>query len=260
MKLITQPVARLNGRTSFIDHFIISNNLKDRLRKFSSIDPPENSSDHVSIICSLDFNVAYSKPEKIQQQTGGPDWQSAIVSYIEYYKNCVDYHLLNIPLPLNIISCNDLMCKNHIDNITVFHDSIAEALAKACDDSIPSKKSGGNSKVVVGWNDHVEHYFKTSLFWHTQWVEKGRPQEGLLFDIRRTTRAHYHKARKFAIKNKNILQSEKLAESLMNDSNTVFWQNVKKCRLKKQTLPSVVDDAHNPQSIADSFESKFEQI
>ena len=196
--------SKINKRTTFIDHFIISKNLKDRLRIFSSIDPIKNPSDHVGILCSLDCNVAYTRPEKCQHQTKRPDWDSADATDIEHYENCVDHYLLNIPVPFNIVSCNDLMCIDHTQAITVFHDSIAEALAKACDDSIASKTSGSNSKVVVGWNDHVEHYFRTSLFWHKLWLENGRPKDGLLFDIRCTTRAHYHKARKFAIKNSYI--------------------------------------------------------
>ena len=122
------------------------------------------------------------------------------------------------------------------------------------------KKTSNKSKVVVGWNDHVEHYFRTSLFWHMLWEEKGRPQDGIIANIRRTTRAHYHKARKFAIKHKDILQSERLAESHMNDTSTEFWQNVKKCRPKKQSLPTTVDDAQNPKNISDLFKTKFDEI
>ena len=45
--------SKINKRTSFIDHFIISNNLKDRLQLLSSSDTVKNPSDHVGLMCSL---------------------------------------------------------------------------------------------------------------------------------------------------------------------------------------------------------------
>ena len=46
----------------------------------------------------------------------------------------------------------------------------------------------------------------------------------------------------------------------MEDTSAVFWQKVKKCRPNKQSLPAMVDDAHNPKSIADMFKANFDEL
>ena len=112
--------SKINDRRTFIDHFIVSHNLKDKLEAFYSIDTKDNPSDHVSLLCSLKCNVEYSKEDTNQQHTEGPAWHLANDIDIEYYKNYVDYNLLNIPLPVNIINCSDLMCNEHNQNITNF--------------------------------------------------------------------------------------------------------------------------------------------
>ena len=36
----------------------------------------------------------------------------------------------------------------------------------------------GSSKVIPGWNEHVQAQQDTSLFWHDIWVQCGRPHNG----------------------------------------------------------------------------------
>ena len=113
---------------------------------------------------------------------------------------------------------------------------------------------------MFGWNDHADHHFRNSLFWHKVWVENGRPANGIYANLRHITRSEYHKERKFAMKNEDILQSQKMAESLINDTTADFWHNVKKYRPKKRCLPKTVDEAQDPKSISDLFKDKFDQL
>ena len=124
---------------------------------------------------------------------------------------------------------------------------------RACEVSIPVSSTNNKPKVVPGWNEHVEHYFRTSLFWHKYWVEKGRPEEGIIAEIRRNTRANYHKARKMVIKYQDSIQSNKLAESLFCDSSKVFWNKARKSRGNNQRLPNCVDNKQGPEEIAHLF-------
>ena len=55
---------------------------------------------------------------------------------------------------------------SHNNEITHFHDRIVDALMKACEESIPVSDKNNKPKVVPGWNEYVEQYFRTSLFWH----------------------------------------------------------------------------------------------
>ena len=41
----------------------------------------------------------------------------------------------------------------------------------------------GSSKVIPGWNEHVQTQQDTSLFWHDIWVQCGRPHNGEVADM-----------------------------------------------------------------------------
>ena len=83
----------------------------------------------------------------------------------------------------------------------------------------PIHAANQKTKTIIGWNDHVEHYFRTALFWHQLWVDNGRPDDddNIIANIRRTTRELYHKARKNVIKHQGLIASEKLAHSLEDE-------------------------------------------
>ena len=231
--------SKINGCQTFIDHFVISDNLRDKLLSFSSIDSIKTPSDHSAIKCCLDVSLCYSEPNVELSHIARPVWDSAGDCDITKYKDCLNDYLLNIPLPLELLQCNNNMCTRHFNDISKFHDSIIDALVTACNVSIPVSKCKSKAKVVPGWNDNVEHFFQTALFWHRLWIEKDRPETGIIADIRRMTRSKYHKARKLLIKNSDLVKSEKLAESLANDTVVNFGKMLKKvapqkilCRLR----------------------------
>ena len=238
---VRKPVGAL-----FIDQFMVSQNLMNKLTAVSSIDSVNNPSDHVAVLCGFKSDVAHNTFEDIQQFDDSPAWHLANDRDIELYKASVDNNLLSIPLPLNIINCSDVMCKDHTSDIVEFHDKIVKALELACEETIPRKKPPSESKKICGWNEHVENHFRNSLYWHKVWVENGRPSDGIYANIRRISRAEYHKARKYALKNEDLLKSQKIADSLVNDTNSDFWQNIRKFKPKKKRLPKMVDEAQDP--------------
>ena len=174
----------------------------------------------------------------------------------------LDSYLMEIPLPLELINCKNNMCKSHQEAIGLFHNNIVSALVMACEHSIPTTSPKVKPKTVVGWNDHVEHYFRTALFWHKLWVDNGRPEEddNIIANIRRTTRALYHKARKNVIKNQGLVQSDKLAQSLVNEPSKQFWSKVKKFRPNSVKLPSSVDGVQDNTNISEHFKTKFDYL
>ena len=55
-------LSKINGSQTFIDHFLISENLRDKLLHFESIDNIQNPSDHVAIKCAFDLGIYYNMP------------------------------------------------------------------------------------------------------------------------------------------------------------------------------------------------------
>ena len=136
----------------------------NKLTILFSIDCVNNPSGDVAVICYFKSDVSYNTSEENEQFEENPAWTSANEVDIEQYKTAVDNKLLSIPLPLNIIHCNDVIYKEHNALMKYFHDKIAKTLELACGESIPRKINPDNSKKVCGWNDHVEHDFRNSLF------------------------------------------------------------------------------------------------
>ena len=66
------------------------------------------------------------------------------------------------------------------------------------------------SRTIAGWNEYARPYREKSLYWHRIWAEAGRPRNGVLADIMRSTRCQYHrvirKLRKDDEYHKNSLQ------------------------------------------------------
>ena len=254
--------SKINNTRTLIDHFLVSENLNNLISEYSTIDNVENKSDHVALKCSLNISISYNCSTENESYKNSPAWTSANEFDINLYMELLDSYLMEIPLPLELINCKSNMCKSHQKEIGLFHDNIVSALVVACENSIPTANSKVKPKTVSGWNDHVEHYFRTALFWHKLWVDNGRPEEddNIIANIRRTTRALYHKARKNVIKHQGLVQSDKLALSLENESSKQFWSKVKKFRPNSVKLPDSVDGVQDSANISEHFKSKFDYL
>ena len=252
--------SKINGKRSLIDHFIISGNLNSMLTEFTSLESINNTSDHIAVKCMFNYRVDYDDvlPSKIVKNHHV--WNVAQDYDIALYMKLLDEYLINIPLPLELINCQDNMCNSHKEAIESFHDNIVNALVMACENSIPTANPKSKSKVVIGWNEYVEHHFRTSLFWHNLWVDNGRPDDGIIANIRKTTRELYHKVRKNVIKHKGLIQSSNLANSLKGEPSEQFWAKVKKQRPNSSKLPSSVDGIQDHKGIAGHFMDKFESL
>ena len=62
-----------------------------------------------------------------------------------------------------------------------------------------SRKNTRNNKNLLGWNAYVKDKRDKAIFWHKMWKDAGSPKDGAIADLRRSTRAEYHKAIKFGI-------------------------------------------------------------
>ena len=254
--------SKINNKTTLIDHFIVSENLKSKLLDISSDDSIHNSSDHLPIKCTIDCNILYSEQVDSSHHINRPVWDSASDADLLTYKNNLDDNLIHIPLPTNIINCNDFNCTDHFNDITDFHDKIIEGMISATEISIPISTADAKpkSKVVIGWNDYVEHYFQNSLYWHNLWVLHGRQENGYLADMRRLTRAHYHKTRKIVIRQQESIKSDMLAESLDSDNVNIFWNNVRKYRKKGNYMPNNMDSVQGPENISGLFKNNYNEL
>lgn len=98
------------------------------------------------------------------------------------------------------------------------------------------------------------------MFWHSIWLSCGKPNCGVVYEIRKKTRAEYHRAVRMLKRDERINRCEKMAQSIVQNDNRNFWQEVKKMNKKESWLPDTVDGVTGNREIADMFGSKYKKL
>ena len=155
----------------------------------------------------------------------------------------LDNYLDSIDIPFEAVNCNIFHnCTVHYDEFYVFYNDIISACVLATDETIPHNRPTSQRKgnEVPGWNSHVREKRDEAIFWHTSWVNLGRPSTGWVAQMRRTTRADYHRAIKYVKKNRNNLVKNQVTKSLSENNPNKFWHNINKIK-KNKVSPKIID-------------------
>ena len=126
-------MSKMNGTKTFIDHFLVSENLSSIISEFSLIDCVKNKLDQFDLKCGLNIDMSYNNIKVNGIHTNHPAWNSANAFDITLYMELLDSYLLEIPLPLQLINCKNNMCKSHQKAIFTLHGNIVSALVMACE-------------------------------------------------------------------------------------------------------------------------------
>ena len=254
--------SKVSGERSTLDHFLISENLFDLVAHYTVKHDGDNLSDHSPVCLRLTIPVYYTDESDEPSGCRLPyfKWTEASDEDKVKYAENLDRLLDHIRIPREALVCDDPHCTEHTELLRDFHDSVTEACVKAAASSIPV--SHGQSKnCVPGWNSHVEGLREQAIFWHNLWKSNNSPREGIIADLRRSTRAKYHRAVKWTKKNKDKIVATKMASSLLDKkSGRSFWAEVRKQRGGKDTLPSSIDGQQGAEQIAALFSSKYESL
>ena len=243
---------------SVIDHILISDNLKDTLKNCYTIDYANNGSDHLSLVCYFDIPIEYL-PLPSLERVPKVAWYKASLPDIEMYKANLDIDLDKINVPNNAIQCTDIFCDKHSGDINQFYLSIIDCCINASE-SLPSTSNNKNKLIKAGWNDVCKERKNTALFWHSIWKSAGSPKDGYLANIRRSTRAIYHRSVKILKKNQNKLKSEKMASALISNTSRNLWSEVRKFKGKSTCIPHNINGTTGDKNIANEFANKFKTV
>ena len=248
-----------SGHTSFIDHFILSDNLYDALLTFDNVDSVNNFSDHIPVKCVIDYVMSYSENVNPVCNQSRPAWKKATVNQLSNYSQLLDEILGEIHVPFDAIQCNDIFCNLHNDAICKFHDDIIDSMISACNDAIACYGSQVY-KNITGWNMYVDKYFKSALVWHKIWKENGQPESGLLAEIRRSTRSQYHKAYRMVISHEKVIRANNIENAFDNYSFEGMWSEIRSCNSRPAKIPVSVDGLSGRSEIAEHFADKFRTL
>jgi hypothetical protein len=247
------------GAKSTLDHFIVSDNLFTGINNYKALHEGDNLSDHSVVTMGINIPIVYVEEPINTKANPKLKWECANDQHINDYKCALDCLLGHVEIPWEAIRCNNVFCTDHNDSIDLFHNNIIRASIAASFATIPISK-GGQPKAIPGWSDLVEGHRKTALFWHRMWKENNSPKQGVIFEIRKRTRAQYHMAIRNVQKNKETLKANSMANSLLANRNRDFWKEVKKVRGGQGSLPTNIDGTLGKENICNLFSTKYKTL
>ena len=175
-------------RFSFIDHFIVSAAVYEMCFDACFVrHDGENLSDHDPIFLSLNFDWSLFSSSS-RQFADKCIWYKASAQDLVLYKQCLKANLSSVQIPIDAITCHDVVCNNksHFAALNDYSNALITACLEAASHTIPrSSRSNADhsSKVLPGWNEHVAPLRDKSILRHDIWVGCGRSNDGLCSSI-----------------------------------------------------------------------------
>ncbi len=89
--------------------------------------------------------------------------------------------------------------------------------------------------------DHVEHLKQEALHWHRFRKCNGSPQNGDIAELRRITRARYHRAIRQVESDTEIIKMERMVQARLSNSSRDMWSEAYNSKGHNQTLSYSID-------------------
>ena len=114
-------------------------------------------------------------------------------------------------------------------------------------------------------HDHIIHacIFSSSVnnpLSHKIWKTSGSPQQGIVANIRRSTRAKYYRVVKQLKRNQDSVCMSKDAHSLRSNKVTSIWKSIENFCSSSITPSNCVDEIRGNENITQLFKSKYENL
>ena len=247
--------------SSVIDHFICSQNVYSKISSLIIVDDPINESNHRPIVLSLAIDNIPKVKVNTKCMKTRVQWEKVQSHDVEKYQIQLNKCLQDITLPTEMIYCNDFMCTNvnHRKNIDDLCNIITDICVDCGEKNFPCSRNKSHNTVAY-WKDLVKPFHDNALFWHDIWVQCGRPRDGAVANIRRLTRARYHKEVRMVKKNNEALRKQRMCELISDNRSRELWQEVKKLKPRNNLLSSIVNGYSEDSDIADCFRSKYNNL
>ena len=131
-------------------------------------------------------------------------------------------------------------------------------------DSLPLISGGSGSKnrrsKVAGWTEFVKPYAEENKFWSKSWHDAGRPKCGPLYDGMKHARSQYSYAVRRLKRCNDIIQNDKLLESLNNNTCTNIFNEIRKLRGSQKSVSCRIDDKVDAQEISNHFAGIYSDL
>ena len=247
----------LNQR-SWLDHFIVSNNLFKHINTCDIIDSSENLSDHLPITCHITLPISKISPlvnKPVIKRVCKERWDQAdLMSY--YFNSGNLLQSINVPLDLLMCSvdCNNDVHKRSIDDYYLKIVKLLKLSAVGCVPKIPHKA------LKPFWDNDLDRLKEISCDMHSLWRSVGSPRVGIINAARISAKLDYkrairNKAAQFEQRNADDL-NRRLADKDVNG----FWKCWNAHYQNSLSHPVAIDSHSDDKEIADIFSNVYKNV
>jgi len=245
---------------SWIDHFIVSNDLVNENLAFEIIDNGANLSDHLPI--SLVLQITTEDLGQPVRNHNSPmqsvlRWDKA--DLMKYYVNTSSV-LQSMSVPTHLLHCNECNCVEHKALINVYYNMIVEALKRADSDCIPKITP---KSLKPFWSPSLNKLKQISIDLHNLWRSIGSPTRNSTINAARIKAKYEYK---LAIKQARLTSAQDRADeinsSLADRNPSAFWKcwNANYNIGKISENSPIIDNKSDPVEIANTFKDYFSSI
>ena len=232
--------------TSIIDHFFWSESTASNIKNADVLHLPSNTSDHCPIYCSLKINISPSSGTPPISKNSKPSWKKATDTQKDSYKTALEQHLRKLEFHSGAKHCKNVHCQseNHQNQIDEFLKGILKSINSAAVNCLPCAGCSDNSKKTKtrfsSWQEDVQPFKDTAMFWHSIWLSAGRPLNTELHNIMKKTRNQYHYQIRKNRKMTDIIKKNQLLNACINNNGDIF-EEIKKLRKALPTVSTMID-------------------
>ena len=163
--------------------------------------------------------------------------------------------------PPGILNCSSPTCSHHHEALDSYSQHLVSTVLECASQCIPMHKSTpGAVRNLTGWNHGADKLKEATRFWHKVWEEAGCPSSGVLFNVKKHSKARFKYAVHRLKRRQHILLREKLARSFASKNFNKFWDDVRRLNKSKSSSPPVVDGVRDSKIISSIFASKFDRL
>ncbi|ELU14772.1 hypothetical protein CAPTEDRAFT_209997 [Capitella teleta] len=241
---------------SLIDHFLVSENVYDGIRRYGVRHDGDNLSDHCPILLELSIDVQYSAITETRPPNRKPSWHRAKSTNLLRYREILRAKLHALAIPVDALACNEFECGVHSEVLRNYYSEIMNAIISSAERAIPKQRK----RALAGWSEYVSPYKEKAMFWHRIWSDSGRARHGWLHSLMLSTKREYKRVSRWVVRNQDKLMACRMSDSLSTNKSRDLWSEIKRIKEGVQGRTNIVDGRVGESEICDVFHDGYEHL
>uniref|UniRef100_A0A0S7EYH5 LIN1 n=1 Tax=Poeciliopsis prolifica TaxID=188132 RepID=A0A0S7EYH5_9TELE len=244
---------------SWLDHCISSADAHTVVKSLEIL-YEYSMSDHVPFLMMLDIK---NLPEFIRGANSAPtfkiNWSTLSKDDLLVYRMKTDLLLSKINLPLPAITCSDVNCSDisHCTDLHTMYDGIVDALYQSTRPYLSYRRT---NSIRPGWNKHVSGCRAEAKQAYKMWVQAGKPRHGTILDYKKLTSAKFKYAIRYISKCEQNMRADSMAEKLLCNDTTGFWNDVRALNRSAALLPNTIEGISGAHNIVDLWRQHYSAL